>query len=299
MAVVPTSSGLPPIRACLFDLDGLLINSEDLLTEARNSVLYEYYSHPPMDWTVKAQLQGRSATESSRILYEWAGLPLTGITIEEFRGKLNARLHEMFKKTGLMPGAGELLRRLSRAKTRRVGEGQGQGQGQGRVVEMALATSSQTAMYKLKTAHLEGEGGVLGLIPEKHKILGDDARLKDGRGKPAPDIFLHALEAINEGLREKGDMEREIKPVECLVFEDAVAGVEAARRAGMRVVWVPDPGLRELYRGQEGEVLAGMTGERRGKDDGQVGEVGEGWGELLSSLEDFEYEKYGIVVEDK
>jgi pseudouridine-5'-monophosphatase len=291
---------LPPIRACLFDLDGLLINSEDLLTEARNSVLYEYYSHSPMDWTVKAQLQGRSATESTRILYEWAGLPLTGITIEEFQGKLNARLHEMFKKTGLMPGAGELLRRSSRATT---AGGGGGGQGTGRV-EMALATSSQTAMYKLKTARLEGEGegGVLRLIPEKHKILGDDARLKEGRGKPAPDIFLHALEAVNEGLREKGDMEREIKPVECLVFEDAVAGVEAARRAGMRVVWVPDPGLRELYRGQEGEVLAGMTGERRRKDDGQVGEVGEvgeGWGELLSSLEDFEYEKYGIVVEDR
>jgi pseudouridine-5'-monophosphatase len=65
------------------------------------------------------------------------------------------------------------------------------------------------------------------------------------------------------------------------------------------VVWVPDPGLRELYRGHEGEVLAGMTGERRGKDDGEVGEVGDGWGELLSSLEEFEYEKYGIVVEDR
>lgn len=289
-----SSFRLPPIRACLFDLDGLLINSEHLLTEARNAVLAEDYSRPPMDWAVKAWLQGRSATDSTRILYEWADLPCT-ITIEEFQGKLNARLREVFKRTALMPGAGELLRRLSRATT-------GGGEGRGKVIEMALATSSQTAMYKLKTAHLEREGGVLRLIPEKHKVLGDDAGLKDGRGKPAPDIFLLALKAVNQGLRENG--EKEIMPEECLVFEDAVAGVEAARRAGMRVVWVPDPGLRELYRGQEGEVLAGRTGEKKenrvtGSHDGQVGEIGHEWGELLSSLEDFEYEKYGIVVEDE
>lgn len=46
------------------------------------------------------------------------------------------------------------------------------------------------------------------------------------RGKPNPDIFLKA--AINLG----------VKPEECLVFEDALAGIEAARRAGMDVIVV-------------------------------------------------------------
>jgi HAD superfamily hydrolase (TIGR01509 family) len=43
------------------------------------------------------------------------------------------------------------------------------------------------------------------------------------RGKPAPDLFLHAA-------RDMG-----VQPDECLVIEDSPAGVEAANAAGMRV----------------------------------------------------------------
>lgn len=48
-----------------------------------------------------------------------------------------------------------------------------------------------------------------------------------GRGKPAPDMFLLAAERIG------------VSPAHCLVFEDAVPGIEAARAAGMSVVTVP------------------------------------------------------------
>ncbi|MEP7083566.1 MAG: HAD family phosphatase [Betaproteobacteria bacterium] len=44
------------------------------------------------------------------------------------------------------------------------------------------------------------------------------------RGKPEPDIFLEAARRLN------------IAPEQCLVFEDAPLGIEAARRAGMRAV---------------------------------------------------------------
>ena len=46
------------------------------------------------------------------------------------------------------------------------------------------------------------------------------------RGKPDPEVYLRAA-------RELG-----VPPGECLVFEDAVVGVQAARRAGMRVIGV-------------------------------------------------------------
>lgn len=51
-------------------------------------------------------------------------------------------------------------------------------------------------------------------------VTGDDVR----HGKPAPDIFLEAARRI------------ECEPGDCVVFEDAPAGIAAARAAGMRVI---------------------------------------------------------------
>ncbi|QIQ06191.1 HAD family hydrolase [Streptomyces liangshanensis] len=47
------------------------------------------------------------------------------------------------------------------------------------------------------------------------------------RGKPAPDVFLEAARRLGAA------------PAECVVLEDAIPGVEAARAAGMRCVAVP------------------------------------------------------------
>ncbi len=44
------------------------------------------------------------------------------------------------------------------------------------------------------------------------------------RGKPHPDIFLEAAKRLG------------VAPADCIVFEDAPLGIEAARRAGMRAV---------------------------------------------------------------
>jgi HAD superfamily hydrolase (TIGR01509 family) len=62
------------------------------------------------------------------------------------------------------------------------------------------------------------------------------------RGKPDPEMFLIAAERL------------EVEPASCVVFEDSRAGVEAAIRAGMRVVVLATtPGIRELE-GREGVV---------------------------------------------
>lgn len=179
-------------------------------------------------------------------------------------------------------------------------------------VHLALATSSHSGNFALKTGHL---GALFAAFPPERRVLGDDPRIAPGRGKPAPDIYLLALETVNAGLRARG--EADVRPDECLVFEDSVPGVEAGRRAGMQVVWVPHPELLAEYRGREKEVLAGLTGEHDdgagepvaadaaddargegqragGRVTGQPGSVDDGWARLLGSLEEFPYEVYGI-----
>lgn len=52
----------PRIRACLFDMDGLLIDSEDLYTKVTNEILQKY-GRPNLPWSIKAQLQGRPQPE--------------------------------------------------------------------------------------------------------------------------------------------------------------------------------------------------------------------------------------------
>lgn len=51
-----------PIRACIFDMDGLLIDSEDIYSECTNIILHEH-GKPSLPWKIKAQLQGRPGPE--------------------------------------------------------------------------------------------------------------------------------------------------------------------------------------------------------------------------------------------
>jgi pseudouridine 5'-phosphatase len=105
-----------------------------------------------------------------------------------------------------------------------------------------LATSAFRPKYSFKIKHLSH---LFSMFPDKRIVTGDDPRMKPGRGKPhggtprghslIVDIYLLALETINSSLP---DGMKPIDPEECLVFEDAVSGVESGRNAGMQVAWV-------------------------------------------------------------
>ncbi|KND91719.1 Uncharacterized protein C4C5.01 [Tolypocladium ophioglossoides CBS 100239] len=268
----------PPVRACLFDMDGLLLDTEDLYTLCVNLML-DRYGRPQLPWSIKAKLQGRPGPAANQIFQDWAKLPLTH---EQYLEELTTFQQKLFPTTKPLPGVVELLTDLDRT-----GKGEAQG---GNRVHIALATSSHAGNFKIKTAHLEE---LFAVFPQEQRVLGDDTRLQPGRGKPLPDIFLLALKTINDSLPAG---ETPITPEECLVFEDSVPGVEAGRRAGMRVIWCPHPKLKEELAGREEEVLAGRTGEAGDVDLHQVGELGDGWAEYLLSLESFPYDKYGMVI---
>lgn len=94
----------------------------------------------------------------------------------------------------------------------------------GKGVPRALATSSFRghAEVSLAGAALTGRFDV--------EVTGEEVE----RGKPAPDLFLLAAARLG------------ISPESCVVFEDAPAGLEAAARAGMRRIWVPNAHTRHL-----------------------------------------------------
>jgi len=217
------------------------------------------------------------AWQASKIFHEWAQLP---IEMDEYHKQTAALQRKYFPTTGPLPGVPSLLETLGKAPG----------------VHVALATSSNKVNFGIKTSHLED---IFSVFKQQHRILGDDERIPAGRGKPAPHIYLVALETINARIREEGK-EPEIKPEECLVFEDSVPGVESGRRAGMQVVWCPHPGLLKEYQGREDEVLAGTSimnqyGKSSG-GEGAPGAVGDGWARRYTTLEDFPYQDYGIKV---
>ncbi|KAI0814630.1 HAD-like protein [Xylaria sp. FL0064] len=271
----------PPVRACLFDMDGLLINTEDLYTKCANIVLQKY-GRPPLPWAIKAQMMGIPGSTNGDTFHAWAQLPISRAQFKREQAE-QQRIH--FPECEPLPGVPELLKHLSTAKS-------GSSGGGGYYpVQMALATSSMRETYELKIK-APATAALIDRIPPAHRVIGDDARVS--RGKPAPDIYLLALRCINETLPEGVP---KITPRECLVFEDSVLGVEAGRRAGMRAVWVPHPALFEEYIGRQADVLAGRIGLVPIGNEEQLGQIGDGWAELLASLEDFPYEKYGIVLQ--
>ncbi|GJP96440.1 hypothetical protein CBS115989_8057 [Aspergillus niger] len=247
-----SNRSFPAVRACIFDLDGLLINTEDIITLSTNKLL-DKYGRPAFTRSIRAQLMGIPKSTNGDVFHNWP-----------------------------LPGAERLLSNLSRARsTSSMAK-----------IQMALASSTKSHSYELK-ASSPGTEQLLGFFQSDRKVLDDDPRLRQGRGKPAPDIFLIALQTLNSAA---DSSETPISPNECLVFEDSVIGVEAARRAGMRVVWVPHPDVAGEYQARQEDVLAGRTKLIDIGDDWQLGEIGGSWAECIKSLEHFDYEKYGIDV---
>ncbi|KAK8052283.1 hypothetical protein PG993_003668 [Apiospora rasikravindrae] len=296
----PLTPSFPAIRACIFDLDGLLINTEDIITTSINRLLAKY-ERPPMTRGIRAQLMGIANSSNSDAFHDWARLP---ISREQWARESKEEFRRNFPNCAPLPGAEALVAALGRASasasssttTTSSGEG-GRHEDNKQKIKLALASGTTALNYALKTSSSPETQKLLSFFPPEHRVLGDDPRLPakgSGRGKPAPDIYLVALQTLN-AVAEAGG-EQPILPRECLVFEDSVVGVEAGRRAGMRVVWVPHPDMAIEYRGREEVVLAGRTGMVEIGEAGQLGEVDDGWAEMILSLEHFDYAKFGMVI---
>lgn len=155
-----------------------------------------------VDASVRTKVMGRRAQDSAQIMIEMLALPLT---VPEYLEQKDAIIYDLYPSARPMPGAMELTQHFYQAG-----------------VPQAIASSSSQRPFHAKTTHYQQWMQRFNCI-----VLGDDPAIQ--QGKPAPDIFLIAAERLGA------------PPEQCLVFEDSLAGVIAAKQAGMTVVAVPDP----------------------------------------------------------
>ena len=152
--------------------------------------------------------------EREAAAYLLSYFPDIPLTIDSYLTQRNLGQDALWPTVQLLPGVQNLIHHLRKHN-----------------IPIAVATSSRRRNYKLKTGHLANGFGCF----EGKVVCGDDDQGKI-RGKPEPDIFLLAARKqlgrnVGEGV-ECSETEREERR-KGLVFEDAIPGMQAGKRAGM------------------------------------------------------------------
>ena len=180
----------PAIALVIFDCDGVLVDSEPLAMR----VLLETIAEAGLTLTPALGYErflGRSLATTCAVLSDEFGIDLTHQALDRMR----RRLYEVFRRElRPMTGIHAALDALP--------------------VPYCVASSSQLGRIRLAL-------DVTGLRRRFEPRIFSASMVS--RGKPAPDLFLHAA------------AEMAVVPARCLVVEDSPAGVQAAKLAGMRV----------------------------------------------------------------
>jgi pseudouridine-5'-monophosphatase len=240
------------VEYVIFDVDGLMIDSESVYTKVTNDILGKYGKS--MTWEMKSGCMGRPEREAATYLLSY--FPDIPLTIDSYLTQRNIGQDLLWPTVKLLPGVEKLIFHLFKHN-----------------IPVAVATSSKRRNFNMKTGHL---ADVFRCFQGK-VVCGDD----DGgtiMGKPEPDIFLVAAREKLEkkvGSGTECSEEEKAEREKGLVFEDAIPGMQAGKRAGMSVVWVPDVSLLDVeYSGSEKADL------------------------VLKSVEDFAPEQWGLPPYD-
>jgi HAD superfamily hydrolase (TIGR01509 family) len=174
----------------IFDCDGVLVDSEPISISVLLDVLAKA-GHVMDEGTAYRLFLGRSMATTIELLRNDFGFVVTPAHLDQARAALNERFRRELKP---IPGIKTALEKLSGPR--------------------CIASSSKPERIRLSLS-------ITGLLDQFEPHIYSATMVE--RGKPAPDLFLHAA-------RDMG-----MEPDDCLVIEDSPAGVEAAKSAGMRV----------------------------------------------------------------
>lgn len=231
--------GLPDgVRACLFDLDGVLTDTASVHATAWKTMFDEYLrardgeGFRPFDIGTdygpyvdgKPRLEGTRSFLASRGIELPEGSPADPPTAETLWGlatRKNELIQVVLKERGVdvYPGSVRYLHAVREAG-----------------LATAVVSSSANARQVLAVA---GLGGLI-----DHRVDGVVARERGLAGKPKPDTFLAAAADLG------------VAPSAAVVFEDALAGVEAGRAGAFAcVVGVDRLGQAEALRAHGADIV--------------------------------------------
>jgi beta-phosphoglucomutase len=191
-----------PMKAVIFDFDGVLVNTEPLHFRAMHDALV------PEGITItteeyEGQYLAYDDRTALRLALEIHSKPSRPADVDRICLRKAEEFDRLINGVPFFDGARELIADLSR------------------VVPLAIASGA----LRIEIERILGAGG---LLESFTAIVGaDDVR----QGKPHPEPYLTALGR----LRSRG---RDLSPADCLVIEDSMAGIASGLAAGMRVVAV-------------------------------------------------------------
>jgi beta-phosphoglucomutase len=186
------------IKAVIFDLDGVIVSTDEYHFQAWKQLADAW--EIPFDRTMNDRLRGVSRMESLEIVLERSARKFSTEEKREMADCKNAAYCELLKTLSPADILPGVVETIRALKERRV--------------KIAIGSSSKNARTILRAVGLE----------ETFDVIADGNHIT--RSKPDPEVFTIAARQLG------------VSPEECLVVEDAEAGVEAALAAGMSVLAV-------------------------------------------------------------
>jgi HAD superfamily hydrolase (TIGR01509 family) len=178
------------MNCIIFDCDGVLVDSEPLACRVDAEILTAL-GVPVAAEQIMREFVGMSLRDMTARIEAERGCRLPSDLSEQIDSALFARFETDLKP---IPGVREAILALPHRR--------------------CVASSSAPERIAL-SLRVTGLSDLFGAVFSASQVR---------RGKPAPDLFLHAAAAM------------QVSPAACIVIEDSVFGVEAAREAGMKIV---------------------------------------------------------------
>lgn len=189
------------LKAAIFDLDGVIVFTDKFHYQAWKKMADELGIY--FDEEINNRLRGVSRMDSLEIILErYEGEPLSAEKKEELAAQKNDTYRELLKTMTPADVTDEVRETL--AEIRRRG------------YKISLGSSSKNAKFILERVGLS----------DAFDAISDGTNIT--KSKPDPEVFLKGAEFLGE------------KPENCLVVEDAEAGIDAGIAGGMKTAAIGD-----------------------------------------------------------